>query len=217
MTDVAPADLRSRIAAEFDRRGWPYEPGLADRLMAGLNPGAALEPEVLAGRVPADYLGRHGIDRAQMGAAFAALSGLTLVAAPTTQTVVINDNRYQVNVSGNGSITDSNLNQGGTQINVSVSAPKEDVLDGLRVLLAAAFSGDWNEDAFVEIAGLIDGRDDIGVEDVRALTVEVGADENAEAGRIRSLLEKVATGTLTGVLTAGLSAGLGHLLANPPF
>jgi hypothetical protein len=217
MTDITPAEMRTRIAAEFDRRSWQYEPGLGDQLLAGLAPGSELDPGILARRVPADYLVRTGIERDQVAAALAGLGGLTLVAAPTKQTVVVNDNRYQVNVSGNGSIVDSDLNLGGTQINISASAPKEDVLAGLRVLLAAAFSGDWNEAALVEIAGLIDARDDIGVEDVRALTVDVGADEKAEPGRIRSLLEKVATGTLTGALTTGLSAGLGHLLANPPF
>ncbi len=216
MTDVTPAGLRSRIATAFDRRGWPYEPGLGEQMLAGVVPGSEVSAENLVRRLPADYLDRNGIDRVQLTAALAEVGGLTLVAAPSTQTVIVNDNRYQVNVAGHGKIEGSNVNLGGSQINVSVSTPKADVLAALQVLLAAAFDGDWNEEALSELARLIDGRDDITAEDVRALTVEVGAGEKAEGGRIRELLDKVATGSLTGVLSAGLSAGLGHLLANLP-
>lgn len=217
MTDVTAAGLSSRIAAEFDRRGWPYEPGLAERLLADLEPGASLEPAVLAQRLPADYLDRHNIGRDQIAAALAELGGLTFVDSPSTQTLVVNDNRYQVNLSDQAQINSSNVNLGGSQINVSVETPKQDVLGALRLLLAAAFTGDWNDAAFGELAQLIDGREDITVEEIRTLTAEVGAEQHADPGRIRQLLDKVAAGTLTGVLTTGLSAGLGHLLANPPF
>jgi hypothetical protein len=216
MTDVTAADLLGRIAAEFDRRGWPYDPGLGERLLAGLEPGTNLEPAIFAQRLPADYLDRNGIGRDELAAALADLGGLTLVAARSTQTLVVNDNRYQVNLSDQAQIKSSNLNLGGSQINVSVETPKEEVLAALRLLLSAAFAGDWHEGAFGELAQHVDGREDITAEDVRALTAEVGAEQQADPGRIRQLLDKVATGTLTGTLTTGLSAGLGQLLANPP-
>jgi len=216
MTEVTPADLRSRIATAFDRRGWSYEPNLAEKMLVGLGPGSEVSGEELAQRLPADYLDRNGINRNQLTAALAELSGLTLVAAPSTQTLIVNDNRYQVNVTGQGKIEGSNINVGGSQINVSASTPKSDVLAALRVLLAAAFGGDWNEAALSELASLIDARDDIAVEDVHALTVEVGSEQKASSEVIRGLLGKVATGTVVGILSAGLSAGLGHLLASLP-
>lgn len=217
MTDVTAVSLRSRIAAEFDRRGWPYEPGLAERLLADLQSGTSLESAVLAQRFPADYLDRNNIDRGQLTAALADLDGLTFVAAPSTQTLVVNDNRYQVNLSDQAQINSSNLNLGGSQINVTVETQKQDVLAALRLLLASAFAGDWNDAAFIDLAQLIDKRGDITVEEIRSLTAEAGVEQQADAGRIRQLLDKVAAGTLTGVLTTGLSAGLGQLLSNPPF
>jgi len=216
MTDISPVALRSRIADTFDRRGWPYEPRLGEQMLAGLAPGAVVEARNLASRLPADYLDRNGIDRAQLTAALTEVNGLTFIAAPNTQTVVVNDNRYQINMAGHAKIEGSNVNVGGPQINVSEGASKADVLAGLRVLLVAAFGGDWNEEALTDLARLIDEREDLTVEDVRALTAEIGIEENASPGRVRELLEKVGAGTLAGTLTAGLSAGFGHLLANLP-
>jgi hypothetical protein len=216
MTDITTVEVRSRVAAEFDRRHWPYEPGLGDRLLAGLKPGDSLESAVLVQRLPADYLDRNSLSRDQLAAALAELDGLTLVAQESSQTLIVNDNRYQVNLSGHAQITNSSINLDGNQINISVEAPKEQVLTALRLLLAAAFSGDWNDAAIGDLSQLLSGRDDVSVEDVRAVTTEVGVEQGADAGRVRQLLDKVATGALTGVLSTGLSAGLGQLLASLP-
>lgn len=216
MTDVTPADLRSRVAAEFDRRGWPYEPDIGKILLSGAETGDTITPAILAQRIPADYLDRNGISQAQLVAALSSVDGLTLAPTPSTQTLILNDNRYQVNVSGQAQINDSRINLGGNQINISVEAPKEQVLSALRLLLAAAFAGDWNDEALAEMSQLLAGRDDISVEEIREVTAEVGAEQQADGGRVRELLDKVATGALTGVLSTGLSAGLGQLLSNMP-
>lgn len=212
MTAVSAADLRSRIAAEFDRRAWPYEPGIGDRLLGDLAPGTSIEPAALARRLPADYLDRNGITRAQVAAALAGLGDLTLLVTPPARTLIVNDNRYQVTLSDQAQISDSSVNLGGGQINVSVETPKEDVITAVRLLLAAAFAGDWNDVAVGDLSRLIDGRDDITVDDISRATVEVGVEQKVEAGRIRGLLDKVATGALSGTLSAGLSAGFGQLL-----
>jgi len=205
------------LAVEFDRQRWEYDLEIGRDMAAGLREGQVVDSDQLAANASSDYLARSGITRADLAAAIErAIGGNTVGASPSTQTLVVNDNRYQVNLSDQAQINKSNLNLGGRQINLSVEAPKEEVLAALRLLLAAAFAGDWNDAAFGDLAQLIDGREDVTVEDIRALTAEVGAAEKIEGGRIRELLDKVAAGTVTGVLSAGLSAGLGHLLANLP-
>ncbi len=221
MTDITPADLRGRIAAEFDRRGWPYEPDTAQRLLSGTSPGESIDPAALAARLPADYLDRNGIDRDLLAAALADLGGFTLAAAPASQavTITINDQRYQVNMSGRAKIAGSNLNLGGTQVNVDVNldASRSEVLAGAEALVRAGLGGEWDPAAAEALAALIDERGDISADDLGELTREVATAERADPGRIRAFLEQVALSAASSKVASGITAGLAYLLANPPF
>jgi hypothetical protein len=217
MSELSPADLQTMLADEFGRQGWEYDLAVGRDLAAALREGQFVDPAQLAAKVSSDYLARNGITREDLAAAIeGAIGGNTVGAAPSTQMLVINDQRYQLHVSGSAQIRDSNLNLGGTQVNVAIDAPREDVLGGLEALLRAGFQGQWDEGAAAALADVVDGRDDISAEDISSLTAEVGAAAKADPGRIRAFLDKVATGTATALLTSGVSSGLMLLLANPP-
>jgi hypothetical protein len=221
MTDITPADLRSRIAAEFDRRGWPYEPDTAQRLLSGSSPGESIDATALAARLPADYLDRNGIDRDLLAAALADLGGLTLAAVPASQavTITINDERYQVNMLGKAKIEGSNLNLGGTQVNVDVDvdASRSEVLAGAEALVRAGLGGEWDPAAAEALAAVVDERGDISAADLNELTREVATAERADPGRIRAFLEQVALSAASSKVASGITSGLAYLLANPPF
>jgi hypothetical protein len=220
VSELPKAEIEATLAEEFGAQGWDYGLGVSRALAAGLTEGSAVSPAALAARVPAGELERIGIARADLEAAIERSIGAHVVAvAPATQplSITINNQRYDLEVSGNASIDGSNLNLGGTQVNVDVDVDRNEVLAGVEALLRAGLAGRWDRGAAEALAQLIATRGDLSAEQISELTQEVGRAERPEPGRIRALLEKVAVGAATSTLGQGLTAGLGLLLQNPTF
>jgi hypothetical protein len=104
----------------------------------------------------------------------------------------------------------------GVQINVDVAGDKEELLGAVEAILRAGLAGDWNADAATALASVIEGRDDLGLDDVRRITVEVVEDAQPKQGRVKALLGQIATSGVGGALGTGLSSGLGELLSQLP-
>jgi hypothetical protein len=219
MSEATPAQIQTLLAAEFDRQGWQYDLTLGPQLLAEVEKRGAVDPAALAATVPAAFLQTNRTTRDNFAAAIErAIGGRIPNRGPEVATLVIENHTYEVNISDQAQVQDSNFNVGkGTQINVAVGGEREGVLAALKVLLRGGFGGDWNEDAAAGLANVIENRDDIAVEDVRALTAEVAEAEQPTPPRARAILEKIATAGLGGAFGTGISAALGHLLANPPF
>lgn len=72
------AECMTRVAAIFDRHGWPLEIDLLPTMLSGVESGAALEAGCLARRVPTDYLLRNRVERASIRAALYELDGVVV-------------------------------------------------------------------------------------------------------------------------------------------
>lgn len=222
MKELPRAELEAMLAEEFGAQGWDYSLGISRALAGGLIEGSPVNPTALAMRVSAGDLERIGIGREDLTAAIERSIGTYLIAerpAPQSITVTINDQRYQLHVSGSARVEGSYLNFGGTQVNidVDVDVSRDQVMAGVEALLRAGLAGEWDPAAAEALAQVISTRGDLSAEEISTLTQEVGKAERPEPGRIRALLEKVAVGAATSTLGQGLTAGLGLLLQNPPF
>lgn len=218
MTDATPAELQQLIAAEFDRRRWEYDLTIGRQLVAEIERRGAIDARGLVQKIPTEFLHRNHTNRDTVAAALErAIGGLTPKRDPAFASLVINDNRYQVNISGGSKIENSKLNVGeGTQINVDVHASRDDVLTAVEAILRAGLAEEWNADAARDLANVIDARDDVDFEDVRAITTEVIDAEKPPRGRVKALLEKIALSGLGGALATGISAGAGEVISQLP-
>jgi hypothetical protein len=169
--------------------------------------------QALIRKLPSDYLDRNGIDRQQMvGVLDRALGGVSVDAGlGNTTSVVINDNRFAIQVGPGASVSSSQFNTAGNQIVVQTESSKKDVLAVARALVRAGLSGDWNAAAARDLSQLVDARSDISIEDVREMVRQVAEEEKPEKGRVKEMLTKVSTSAIAGALSTGIIAGLGAL------
>jgi hypothetical protein len=207
------AELQRRLAGEFSAQGWPYEHNLAPALIDSIERNGPSDGSALVRKVPTDYLDRHGIERPQMIAVLdRALGGQSVEArAGNTTSVIINDNRFAIQVGEGASVANSQLNTAGNQMVVQAESSKEDVLATAMTLVRAGLSGDWNEAAARELSELIESRSDISIEDVREMVRQVADEDKPEKGRIKAFVSEVSTSAVAGVLSTGIIAALGAL------
>ena len=216
MPESSPAEVQTLIAAAFDRRGWEYEPSLGLVISAELERTGRIDPAKLAQRVSADFLYRAGTDRESVQAAIEAAVGERTLGPSQASTVLqFADNRsYEVNLGRGAQINNANLNIGdGQQINIHSSTPTPQLLAAVEALVLAGLEGEWNEDAAAELADVVNGRDDITLDDIRELTVRTVEAQAPTHGRVKGFLNDVASKTMTGVFSAGLISGLGEVLS----
>lgn len=221
MSDTSPSELQRLIAAEFDRQHWEYDLSVGDSLVAEIERTGEVVPDKLVQGLPAAFFQRNRTSRELVASAIGrAVGGRTpkRPEAPAHQTLVFDNSRhYEVKLGKGAQITNSHLNVGeGTQINVSVQASKDDVLAAVEALLRAGLAGDWNVGAAHELATVIDGRGDVGYEEVQSVTAEVVQADQPKQGRVKELLLKIATSGLGGALATGISAGAGELIHQLP-
>lgn len=219
MSEATPAAMRSLLAAEFERHGWEYDLTVGREIVQEAERRGEVNGVELAKGVSAEFLAHTGASRDEIADAIdRALGGRTPSRDDrTVATVVINDNRYQVNLGPGANVTDSKLNIGeGTQVNVDIHVSKADVLVAAEAILRAGLAGSWNEEAARALATLIDSRGDINFDDVRRTTTDVVRAEAPRQGRARELLEKIAVGGIGGAMGTGISAGLGELFSQLP-
>lgn len=216
MTDTTPAALQRLLAAEFDRRGWPYELGVVSDLVEHVENTGRVDATALAARVATTYLERNGITRGGMARAIQrAIGDRTVAVEPPPVMLVINDHSHNLTLGGNAAIT-GDVNVGGTQINIKQTANKDELIAAVEALVRAGLTGTLNINAALELQDVLVARDDITVEDIHAATVSAAAAEQPDRGRVRALLTQIATGGLGGALGTGISAGLGELLQQLP-
>ncbi len=218
MSDATPAEMQTLLAAEFDRQGWQYDLDIGPALLAQVEKRGTVDAQVLAGSVPATFLQINRTTRENLAAAIErAIGGRILAPQQEVATLVIEDHSHNVTISDHAQVQGSNFNLGtGTQINVSVGGEREDVLAALAALLRGGFSGDWNDNAAAGLAKVIQDREDISLDDVRATTAEVVEVEQPSPSRAREMVERIATAGIGGAFGTGISAVLGQLIANPP-
>jgi hypothetical protein len=145
--------------------------------------------------LPAERLERNGATRDQVAAAIGrAIGGYTPRAAEGAPVTLIfqSDNRYQLNLAEGAQISDSQVNVGGTQINVRADSPKEDVMSGVAELVRAGLRENWNPDAARELGEVVEAREDVTLEDVESVTEKVIAEESPEPERAKGMLRKIA-------------------------
>jgi hypothetical protein len=206
------AELQRSLAAAFEAQGWPYEHAFAPALFEHMEKLGASDGATLAQHVSADFLDRHHITREHMGRVLdKAIGGQTLERdAPSETTLVFTDNRYSIQIGDHSQVSNSTLNTG-NQIIVQASASKDDLLEAVSALVRGGLSDDWNDDAAQQLAQVIDGRDDIMIEDVRDAARAAAEAEQAEPGKVKALLTRISVGATSGALGTGIVAALGAL------
>lgn len=217
VSDATPTELQRLLAREFEARGWRYNLTVVRSLVQEAQRSATIDVPTLSRKVPATYLEENRARREDMTDAISrAIGGRNPVSEPAVTSVVINDQRYSLNLSGGSTISGGNVNVGGTQLVVETSTAKEDVLAAVAALLRSGLAGDWSADAAAELGRAIDEREDILFEDIEVLAREVAEAETADPRRIRNLLSQIATNAVGGALGTGMAAGLGQALAHLP-
>ncbi len=226
MSDATPAHLQRLLAGEFERRGWEWDIGEGRRIVEQTVAHGGVDAQRLVRGVSGTYLQRLGATRADMADAIERAVGgrVPRLEEGGSTTLVIHDNRYQLNVGAGARITGSNVNVGGTQINIQPNAEKDEILAGVGALVSAGLTGGWNAEAARQLGSVIDAREDVGLGDVEAAVADVVeaavADvveaEPPEPGRARRLLESISAQGLGGALATGITTVIGALLRNPP-
>jgi len=220
VTDATPADLQRALAHEFERRGWEYDMAVGTDIVQEVERRGAVDPPVLAQQLSGTWLEQNRTTRDDVAGAIArAFGGLTPTrGAPSDVALSIDNRSYTLRMESGSQITSSQVNVGGTQINIQPGVSKDEILAGVRALLQAGLGGDWNPEAAADLAATIEARDDIGFEDIEALAVEIAetASEPPDEGRVRSMLSSITEQGVGGALATGISAGLGWLIRNPP-
>lgn len=145
MSDTTPAAMQRLLGTEFERRGWDYDLSVGRAIVEAAGSRGDVIGRELARRVSAEFLARNRATRDDVADAIESAIGDRQVKREAAQaTVVINDNRYQVNLSGGSQIKNSKLNFGdGTQINVDVAARKENILVAVEALLRSGLTDTW--------------------------------------------------------------------------
>lgn len=205
------AELQRRLATEFERQGWSYEPDIGPALLDYIAQSGPADGATLAQRVSADFLDRHNITRGAIAPVLdRALGGKTVEAdLPFAPTLVYTDN--SIHIGGQAQVTDSQLNTAGNQLVIQETTSKHELLAVVSALVRSGLAGHWNEGAARELAQAIDSRADITIEDVREIATAAAEAEEADAGRIKVLVTKISTGAISGALGAGIVAALGAL------
>jgi hypothetical protein len=218
VSEATPAELQALLAGEFENRGWEYDMTVGTDLVGEVERRGEVDPAGLATRVSGTWLTRNGATREQVAAAIErAIGGRTPKPAEPTVTVLNSDNRsYSLHLEAGAQITGSQVNLGGTQINIRADAPKDDVLAGVEAVVRAGLAGNWDRDAARELGAVIGARGDIALADVETAVSQVVEDEPPEPGRARRMLESISTQGLGGALGTGISAVIGALIRNPP-
>jgi hypothetical protein len=204
--------LQRSLASEFSRRGWSYDLDTVPAILDDVRARGEVVPARAAQAVPRFFLDRNSTTRDVVARAIeAAIGGKVIAPSPSPVTIITtNDNRHQINVGGD--VSNSALQTGGQQIVAQTTSPKEDILDAVSALVVAGINGHWDIAAAADLAEIIDARDDITMDDVRSTAAEVAGASDAESGRLKSFLNKIAAGGLGGALSTGIVAAIGALL-----
>ena len=220
MSHISPGEARRLLASGFEGAGWEYDLVTGKSILEAAEDADRMDGTELARVVPASFLERNGISREDVAAVIdRAVGGRKLQADPGTPTVLNFDNRsYSLRVESGGQISGSQVNVGGTQINVQAGADRGEVLTAVAALFRAGLANDWNPAAAAELAAVIDARDDIGFEDVEKVAIETAEStgEPPDEGRVRAMLRSITEQGIGGALGTGISAAVGWLLRNPP-
>lgn len=221
MTSTSVADLRNRLAAEFEARGWEYEPVAGQAILDGVVSDGHVDAAAIARRVPRDFLRRQGADQGSLANAIErAIGGWTPDPERTSVPMLTIDNRsYHLGLGVGAQITGGQINVGGTQINVRADTAQEEVLAAVRALVLAGLEGHWNPDAARHLGAVIDDRDDVGFEQVRSAAVDAAETvaDPVDDERVRGMLQSISEQGLGGALGTGIAAVAGALIRNPPF
>lgn len=210
------SEIQRRLAKEFEGRGWPYDLGLGRQLSEASARSGSVDPKALARLVPNEYLERNRINRQEVEEAIdRSIGSLVPVGERRSVDLIINDHRHVVHLEAGARIVDSSINVGsGIQVNVEASAPRDQVLSAIRLLVEAGLAGDWNGQAAQELAAVLESRDDVLVRDVQEVVEEVVRTAQPSTGRLQRLLDGVAASAVGGVLGTGMSAAIGSGLTN---
>jgi hypothetical protein len=213
VTGTPPSGLRRLLAGEFGRRGWEWDIAEGGALVEAIVDSGHVDPQQLAQRVSGTYLQRIGAERADLADAIQTAVGGRVPGGEEERLPVTlifrNDNRYQLNMGAGARIADSQVNVGGTQINVRVDSPRDDVVAGVAELVRAGLRDEWNPDAARELGQVVDARDDVTLEDVESVVKDVVAEESPDPERAKGMLQEIAESGLGGALPVGIVKAVG--------
>lgn len=216
MTEASASELQRLLAVEFDQRGWQYDLDTAHSMVEEAIRTGAVDGEALAARAPVAFLRRNHTDRDALARAIERAIGgrLPMLEQHAAVTLVAQDNRqYHLSMAQGAQISGSNVDVGGTQINIQPSAGRDELLEGVRALVRAGLRANWDVDAAHALGRALEGRDDIDYTDVEEVTAEVVKEEAPSKRPIRDFMTKVAASGLSGAMTAGIVAGASQVLS----
>jgi len=219
VSDATVAQLQQLLMTEFESRGWDYDLTVGAEIVRHAEQDNPIDAPALAASVSNTWLERNGATREDVVESIErAIGARTLRVERPPATILNVDNRsYSLGMGPGAQIANSQLNVGGTQVNVRVDAAREDVLAGVAALVRAGFAGSWNPEAARDLSQLINSRSDIGLADIEAVATEVARTEPNERTRLRRILESIATQGLSGALATGITTVIGSLLAGHLF
>jgi hypothetical protein len=216
MNGLTKSEAQTRLAAEFERRGWEYEIVLGSDLIDAIENIGTGDAEAIAARAPADWLARQSANREQLAVAIQNAVGghqLTDLAPESSLVLSFADNRtYTLSVSGSARIENSSVNLGGTQVNLDGGADRQELLTALVAVIRAGLAGHWNSEAALAVGQAIEAAQELSVDDVRGAVVEAGRSEDLDRGRISELAERVAVSGLGSLVSTAIGLGLGDLI-----
>lgn len=201
MAGTQRSELKTRLAAEFDKQGWEWDLAADRALGKRLASGDVVDGDVLAGALPGEFFSRNRTTRLLVAAAIDRAIGGRTVQEETTvpTTLVIGGNNYHVNIGEGAMVANSSLNVGeGTQIVIESAGSRDDVLTGVEALVRAGLTGDWSTEAANALNELVASLSDISADDVQRVTTEVVLAQQPSQGRAKSFLATVGAHGLGG-------------------
>lgn len=115
MTRAEPSEILRLIAADFDRRGWEYDPTIGKLVPDEIERAGYVDAQAIARRLPGSFYHREGTTHEVVQTVIDRTIGhlRPLSTASANRATIVTDNRtYHLNISGD--VAGSNINVGAT-------------------------------------------------------------------------------------------------------
>lgn len=212
MKKITLSNLRTLLAAEFERRGWPYSVEVGAGIVESAKVAGRTNAKTLAKSVSGTFLDQNDINRTDIEDAIKQSVGDCELVEENATPAQVTNYTNSIHLGPGAAINQSKINIGGVQ--VEATANKDELLKAVAMLVKSGLDGTWNSDEARALEDILERRKDITAADVQEITTEQV--KKSPKNTVKKFLSSVSTSTLGGILSYGMIAALSAAVGQPP-